>query len=96
VARRVVGNPGGPERDLLALRRYLHWVLFRAVIKTASGTPILGIGLSGEGAPVRASTRQMAKAGLLPEVEVLICYGHTVAEVLDEMQVCIAKDGPDD
>jgi hypothetical protein len=65
-------------------------VLVKGKMKTASGTPLLFIGLSGKGAPVRITARQMAVFGL-PELEVLICHGSTLTEILDAVEADAAE-----
>lgn len=61
-------------------------------MRTALGQPVLFLGLSGEnvtrltaGEPIRVSAAQMRDLGL-PEVEVVLHYGRTEQDILDELE----------
>ena len=61
-------------------------------MRTALGQPVLFLGLAGEnvtrlaaGEPIRISAQQMAELGL-PQLEVVIHYGRTEQDILDEVQ----------
>jgi len=60
--------------------------------KTGLGLPLLLLGLSGEnvtrlaaGEPIRVSAAHMAELGL-PQMEVVIHYGRTEQDVLDDLE----------
>jgi hypothetical protein len=66
--------------------------MIKAALKTGLGLPMLFLGLSGEnvtrlaaGEPIRISAGQMAQLGL-PQVEVVIHYGRTEQDILDEIE----------
>lgn len=61
-------------------------------MRTALGSPVLFLGLSGEnvtrlaaGEPIRVSATAMRELGL-PQVEVVIHYGRTEQDILDELE----------
>lgn len=65
--------------------------MIKASTRTALGQPVLFLGLSGEnitrlaaGEPIRISVQQMTELGL-PQVEVLIHYGRTEQDIIDEL-----------
>lgn len=65
--------------------------MIKAAMKTASGTPVLFLGLSGEnvtrlaaGEPIRVSAAAMSALGL-PQVEVILHYGRTEGDILAEL-----------
>jgi hypothetical protein len=66
--------------------------VIKAAGKTAFGTDLLVLGLSGEnvtrlaaGEPVLVTAQDLAALGL-PEMMVVICYGRTEQAVLDELR----------
>jgi len=65
--------------------------MIKGAMKTVFGQPVLFLGLTGEnvtrlaaGEPIRVSTAQMRELGL-PEVEVVLHYGRTEQDILDEL-----------
>lgn len=66
--------------------------MIKAAGKTGLGLPLLILGISGEnvtrlaaGEPIRISARHMAELGL-PQMEVVICYGRTEQDVLNDLE----------
>jgi hypothetical protein len=65
--------------------------MIKGALRTALGQPVLFLGLSGEnvtrlvaGESIRVSAAQMRELGL-PEVEVVLHYGRTERDILDEL-----------
>jgi hypothetical protein len=66
--------------------------MIKAAGKTAFGTPVLFLGLSGEnvtrlaaGEPIRVGADAMAALGL-PQVEVILHYGRTEDDIVAELK----------
>lgn len=66
--------------------------MIKAVTKTALGEPLLFLGVSGEnvtrlvaGEPIRITSAQLTELGL-PPIVVVIHYGKTEQDILDEMK----------
>jgi hypothetical protein len=66
--------------------------VIKAAGKTAFGTDLLFLGLSGEnvarlaaGEPIRIAKEQLRELGL-PEMAVIIAYGRTEQDILDELK----------
>jgi hypothetical protein len=66
--------------------------VIKAVTKTALGEPLLFLGVSGEnvtrlvaGEPIRITSAQLTELGL-PPIVVVIHYGKTEQDILDEMK----------
>ncbi len=66
--------------------------MIKGSARTALGLPLLFLGLSGEniarlaaGEPIRVSAQEAAALGL-PPVEVVIHYGRTERDILDDVQ----------
>jgi hypothetical protein len=66
--------------------------MIKAASRTGLGEPLLFLGLSGEnvtrltaGEPIVISSAQLAELGL-PQIVVVIHYGHTEDDILAEIQ----------
>jgi hypothetical protein len=66
--------------------------MIKGALRTALGQPVLFLGLSGDnvtrlaaGEPIRVRAAQMRDLGL-PEVEVVLHYGRTEQDILDELE----------
>lgn len=66
--------------------------MIKGAMRTALGQPVLFLGLSGEnvtrlaaGEPIRVTAATMRELGL-PEVEVVLHYGRTEQDILDELK----------
>lgn len=66
--------------------------MIKAAGKTGLGLPLLMLGLSGEnvtrlaaGEPIRVSAQHMAELGL-PQMEVVIHYGRTEQDIVDDLE----------
>lgn len=66
--------------------------MIKAAGTTGLGSPLLMLGLSGEnvtrlaaGEPIRITVPQMQQLGL-PPMEIVIHYGHTEQDILDELK----------
>jgi hypothetical protein len=66
--------------------------VIKAAGKTGLGVPLLLLGLSGEnvtrlaaGEPIHISAAQMRELGL-PQIKIIIHYGRTEQDILDEMK----------
>jgi len=73
--------------------------MIKGAMRSALGVPVLFLGLSGEnvtrlaaGEPIRISASQMAELGL-PQMEVILHYGRTEQDILDDVQANGVKLG---
>lgn len=67
-------------------------MVIKASGRTGLGVPLLLLGLSGEnvtrlaaGEPIRIPAAELRRLGL-PQLEVVICYGRTEQDIVDELR----------